>query len=182
MSILPIKYSVLLLMCSFANLAHGNDLIAFGKECLVKEERLGKAQNRLDALSLRSERTQRKNSQATHYLDRYQMQKEQLETSMTECAETTPNSAYCHQVRQRYNELTYLIQREKADSIENDFGGNDATINYEITRNNFNQRHDDFLALCRDSDMHYALIQNPAAYAEVCSTQQAKESITCSLF
>jgi hypothetical protein len=182
MRISTIKYSILLLACSFISLVHGSNLIAFGKECLVKEDRLGKAQNRLDALSLQSERTQRQNSQSINYLDRYQAEKEQLETSMTDCAETTPNSAYCHQIRLRYNELIYLIQRVKTESIDNDFGGNDATINYEITRNNFNQRYDDFLALCRDSNVHYELIQSPTAYSEVCSSQKAKESITCSLF
>lgn len=182
MRISTIKYGVLLLGCSFVSLVHSSDLIAFGKECLAKEERLNKAKNRLEVLSLQSERTQRKNSQSTNYLDRYQTEKAQLETSMIECAETTPNSAYCHQVRHKYNELTYLIQRVKAEAMDNNFGGYDATINYEITRNNFNQRYDDFLALCRDSNMHYALIQNPTAYTEVCSTPEAKESITCTLF
>ena len=182
MTISLIKTGIVLFSCTAIAIAHGNELINFGKECLVKEERLDEVKSRLDALSLQTERTQRKNSQAINYLERYQMEKEELETSMTDCAETTPNSAYCHQIRQRYNELTYLIQRVEVESIENDFGGNDVTINYEITRNNFNQRYDDFIALCRDSNIHYALIQNPTAYAEVCSTPKAKESITCSFF
>jgi hypothetical protein len=182
MSISIIKSSILILGCAFISLVHGNDLIAFGKDCLVKEQRLNKAKNRLEALSLRSERTQRKNSQSLNYLDRYQAELAELEAEVADCAETEPNSTYCHQVRHRYNELTYLIQRVKTEAMNNDFGDNDTTINYEITRNNFNRRYDDFLALCRDSNAHYSLIQNPTAYAEVCSNQSAKESITCSLF
>ncbi|RBP85796.1 hypothetical protein EBI01_01775 [Marinomonas rhizomae] len=182
MSISTTKSSIFILGCTFISLVHGNDLIAFGKSCLVKEELLKKAETRLEELSLRSERTHRKNSQAINYLERYQTELADLETEMTECINTTPNSAYCHQVRRRYNELTYLIQRVKTEAIDNNFGDNDASINYEITRANFNQHYDDFLALCRDSNTHYSLVRNPTAYAEVCSNPTAKESITCTLF
>lgn len=182
MTISLIKTGIVLFSFTVIGMAHSNDLITFGKQCLAKEEGLNNAKKRLDGLSLKSDRDHRKNSKSYDYLDRYLAEKAQLESAMNECAETTPNSAYCHQVRQRYNELDYLIQQVKADTVENRFGTNDATIQFEITRNNFNQRYDDFLALCRDSDTHYALIQDARAYAEVCSTPEAKKSITCSLF
>ncbi|RNF53059.1 hypothetical protein EBI00_02875 [Marinomonas hwangdonensis] len=177
-----IKYSVLALGCTFINLVHGNDLIAFGKECLLQEERLQTAKNRLDALSLQSELIQRKNGPSENYLERYQTEQADLEINMTECAETTPNSAYCHQIRRRYNELTYLIQQVKTEGMTDEYNLNDATMNYEITRANFNQRYDDFLTSCRNSDAHYALIQSPIAYKEVCSSPVTKKTVTCSLF
>ena len=182
MCISIIKSSILVLGCSFISLVHGNDLIAFGKGCLAKEEHLNKAKNRLDSQSLSAERTQIKTNQAINDLKRYKEEKEKLETSMTDCNETTPNSAYCHQVRRQYNDLIYRITRAEADAVEDNFAGSDEYSDFEFTKANFYQQYENFIAFCRDSDTHYALIQNPTAYAEVCSSPEAKESITCSLF
>ncbi|NLQ17912.1 hypothetical protein HGG82_09760 [Marinomonas sp. M1K-6] len=182
MRILFIKSTIILVGCAFISLAHSNDLIAFGKACLVKEARLNKAKSRLDILSLREQSSHAQSNQALNYLQHYRAEKATLETAMTDCAETTPNSAYCHQIRHRYNELNYLIQRAKADKVEEDLAGNDSHIDYEITRANFHQRYEAFVAYCRNSDAHYALIQNPTAYAAVCSSEDAKPTITCSLF
>ncbi|RCX00515.1 hypothetical protein [Marinomonas foliarum] len=183
MSMPIIKSSLLILSLAMAsNLTYSSSLVEFGKKCLVKEDRLNKAQNRLEALSLRAERKQRRSNRSIDRLDRYQAEKELLEIDMAECSETTPNSAFCHQVRLRFHEIAYLIQSAKTDSVGSGWGGNDAITDYEITKDNFNRRYDDFLALCRDSNAHYALIQTPEAYAEVCSSEAAKQSVTCTLF
>jgi|TARA_R110001632_G_scaffold1368_5_gene5601 chromosome segregation ATPase len=182
MSIPIIKFGLILLGFMSVNLANANDLITFGKACLVKEERLNQAKIKLDTLSRRSDQTQTKTNQAWLSLKQYQQEKGELETSMTECAETAPNSAYCHQIRRRYNELTYRINRKEVEASEERFDGDDSKVDYEITRANFNQRHEAFLAQCRDSDDHYALLQNSDAYAAVCSDDEAKQSVTCALF
>mgnify|MGYP005991577881 CR=1 FL=1 len=183
MSMPIIKSGFLILSLTLtSSLTYSNSLVEFGKKCLIKEGRLNKAHNRLEALSLRAERKQKRSNRSLDRLDRYQAEKELLEIDMAECSETTPNSAFCHQVRLRYHEITYLIQSAKTESIENDWGGDDIITDYEITKDNFNRRYDDFLALCRDSNAHYSLIQNPDAYAEVCSSEPAKQSVTCTLF
>lgn len=177
-----IKSSILVLGFSFISLVHGNDLIAFGKECLVKEERLNKTKMKLDIASLRSEQGQVKSNQTVDNLKRYKEEKEKLETSMTDCNETTPNSAYCHQVRRQYNELNYRISRAEADAVKNDFGGNETITDFEYEKAVFQQEYENFIAMCRDSNAHYALIQSIKAYGEVCSDEAAKKSITCSFF
>jgi len=182
MSISFIKFVIILLGYAVISLAHGSDLIAFGKACLVKEERLNKAKIHLDNLSRRSDLTEIKSNQAWRHVQGYKEKQDELEISMTECAETEPNSAYCHQIRQRYNELTYLMQKAKETASEERFDGSDSKTDYEITRANFNQRHEAFLAQCRDSDAHYALLQDPNAYVAVCSSDAERQSVTCSLF
>lgn len=176
------KFGFILFAFMSVNLANANDLMTFGKACLVKEERLNQAKIKLDALSRRSDQTQTKTNQAWLSLKQYQQERDELEISMTECSQTAPNTAYCHQVRRRYNELTYRINRKEAEASEERFDGDDSKADYEITRANFNQRHEAFLAQCRDSDDHYALLQNPDAYAAVCSDDEAKKSVTCALF
>ncbi|WP_137170052.1 hypothetical protein [Marinomonas sp. FW-1] len=183
MTIPIIKSSLLTLsLAMVSGLSHSSDLVEFGKKCLVKEDRLNKAKNRLEALSLRAEQNHRGKNRSQDQLDRYQAEKELLEIDMTECNETTPNSAFCHQVRLRYNEITYLIQSTKTENVGSNWGGNDAIIDYEITKDNFNHQYEEFLALCRDSNAHYTLIQTPEAYAKVCSSEAAKQSVTCTLF
>lgn len=181
MSASIIKYSVLLLAGSYLSMAHSNELITFGKACLEKEETLAKAEARLEKKSIRSEQSQRKTRTSIGRLQQLKEQKAQLETSMSDC-ESTPNSAYCHQIRHRYNELTYQIHIAEADSVEDGRYGDDPVTEFEFSQQQFNQRYDNFIAQCRDSNAHYAMIQDPEAYAAVCSTVSAKQSITCSLF
>jgi hypothetical protein len=177
-----LQSGIFLIGLTAISLAHGSDLIAFGKACLAKEERLNKAKSRLDILSIKEQSTQAQSNQAQNYLQYYQAEKAKLETAMTDCAETTPNSAYCHQIRHRYNELSYLIQKIKTETIEENIDGDDSHMDYEITRADFHQHYEAFVASCQNSDAHYALIQSPTAYAAVCSSEDAKQTITCSLF
>ena len=177
-----LRVGIVLIGLTTISLAHSSDLIAFGKACLVKEEHLNQAKDRLDALSLNTQRTQRQSNQILNDVSRYEEEKTELEIAITECAETLPNSAYCHQIRHRYNELNYLIQQARVDSIEENREDNDAFIDFDLTRADFNQQYEAFVAYCRNSDAHYALIQSPAAYAAVCSSEDAKQTITCSLF
>lgn len=177
-----IRYVFLLFVSSTISLTYANDLITYGKACLVKENRLNQAKIKLDNLSRRTNDAQIESNQAWQTIKHYQTAKAQLETSMTECTQTTPNSAYCHQVRLRYNELTYRIENAKADAPEGLYHPDGSSNDVEITKANFKQRHDTFIALCRDSDTHYALLQDPNAYAAVCSSDAARQSVTCSLF
>lgn len=165
-----------------ANPAQSSDLIAFGKACLEREARLNDAKNRLDGLSLGAQQAQIQADQSRESIDAYLAEKATLEKAMTECATTTPNSAYCHRVRHRYNVLSQLTEDAKINAIPDDSVWDDRSTDYEITRNNYQQEYEAFVALCRNSDAHYALIQSPTAYAEVCLTNRAKASLTCSLF
>lgn len=177
-----LRVSIVLIGLTTISLAHSSDLIAFGKECLAKEERLKTAKDELDALSLSANRTQGQTHHARNDIDLYQEEKAELEAIIADCAATNPNSAYCHQIRYQYNEISYLIQRAKVDALEEGRDDNSAFIDLELTKADFNQQHEAFIAYCRNSDAHYALLQNPTAYAAVCSNENAKRSITCSLF
>ncbi len=179
---LLITVGIGLIVGTHANLAQSSDLIAFGKACLVKEARLNDAKNRLDVLSLGVQQAQIQANQSKESIDAYLAEKATLDTAMTECAATTPNSAYCHRIRHRYNILSQLIEDAKINAIPEDSTWDDPSTDYEITRNNYQQEYAAFVALCRNSDAHYALIQNPTAYAEVCLTSTAKVSLTCALF
>jgi len=173
--------SIFVLGCSAINLAHSSsDLISFGQHCLIMENRLDNAKAKLDKLSRQADRTNAQTNKAQGNLRRYEAARAELDTSMAECSETTPNSQYCHQIRHQYNELTYRIQDLKENAIEEQFKDESSILKAEITKNNFNKRYDAFIASCRDSDAHYALIQDPEAYSAVCT--DAKQSITCTLF
>lgn len=165
-----------------ANLAQSSDLIAFGKACLERETRLNDAKNRLDVLSFGVQQAQIQANQSKESINAYLAEKATLDTAMTECAATTPNSADCHRVRHRYNVLSQLIEDAKINAIPDDSVWDDPSTDYEITRNNYQQEYEAFVALCRNSDAHYALIQSPTAYAAVCSTSEEKASLTCALF
>lgn len=164
------------------SLAQSSDLIAFGIACLVKEERLKETKNRLDGLSLGEQQTQIQFNLLRESIDVYLVEKTTLETSITECADTTPNSAYCHRIRHRYNVLNQLIEEARANTPPQNPLWDDPIADYEVTPGQYNQQYQAFVALCRNSDAHYALIQDPAAYTEVCTTSEAKASLTCSLF
>jgi tRNA/tmRNA/rRNA uracil-C5-methylase (TrmA/RlmC/RlmD family) len=176
-----IKYSFLLLTGGTMIVAHGNDLITFGKNCLIQEAQLNKAQLRLDQLAQNKNLNRIKANQAQESLEYYQDKQADLEVSMADCAATTPNSAYCHQIRRQYNELTQLIHNRQ-NTTEIFLNPDKSDFALDINQANFNIKHENFLALCRDSDTHYALIQNPEAYSAVCLVGNNKDSITCSLF
>ncbi|MFT2096943.1 hypothetical protein ACMUMQ_01185 [Marinomonas sp. 2405UD66-6] len=178
---LTIQYSFLIISCFIMNLAHGNDLIHFGNQCLAQEAQLNKAKLRLDQLAQTKNLNRIKANQAQENLDYYQNKKARLETAITECAETTPNSAYCHQTRRQYNELNRLIE-EQENTADFALNRDESNLTYEINQANFHTKQANFLALCRDSDTHYAFIQNAEAYSAVCLTGENKETITCSLF
>jgi hypothetical protein len=177
-----VQFGIFLTGLTTLSLAHSSDLIAFGKECLAKEERLKAAKDELDALSLSTHRTQGQTHHARNDVDLYQEEKAELEAIIADCAATDPNSAYCHQIRYQYNEINYLIQRAKEESIKEIEDVDHAYIEYDLVRIDFNEQHEAFIAYCRNSDAHYALLQSPTAYAAVCSNENAKRSITCSLF
>ncbi|NVK75443.1 hypothetical protein C0J08_07930 [Marinomonas sp. CT5] len=182
MTISLIKTGIILFSFSVMGTAHSNELINFGKSCLKKEERLNQTRIKLNLASIRAEQGQIKNNQAVDDLKRYKAEKEKLETSMTECNETTPNSAYCHQIRRQYNALNYRITRAEADALDKDIAPDESIIDFEYEKAVFKQEYENFLALCRDSNAHYAFIQSPNAYSAVCSNDAAKNSITCSFF
>ncbi|ETX11412.1 hypothetical protein MUS1_11325 [Marinomonas ushuaiensis DSM 15871] len=144
------------------------------------EERLDNAKTKLNKLSRQADRTNAQTNKAQNNLRRYEAARAELGTSMTECSETKPNSHYCHQMRHKFNELTYQIQYLKKDALEEQFRDENSILQAEITKGNFDKRYAAFIASCRDSDAHYALIQDPEAYASVCSN--AKNSVTCTLF
>ncbi|MEO9273803.1 hypothetical protein ABFY09_03005 [Marinomonas sp. 5E14-1] len=178
---LTIKYSFLIISCFAMSLAHGNNLIHFGNQCLVQEAQLNKAKLRLDQLAQTKNLNRIKANQAQENLGYYQDKKAHLEMAITECAETTPNSAYCHQTRRQYNELNRLI-KEQDNTTDIALNRDKSNLTYEINQANFHTRQANFLALCRDSDTHYAFIQNSEAYSAVCLKGENKETITCSLF
>ena len=172
--------SIFVLACSGISLAYGNDLITFGQHCLAMEDRLNTAKIKLGRLSNQADRTNAQANKAQNNLRRYEEARAELDTSMKECAQTEPNSHYCHQIRHQYNELTYRIQDLKESAIKEQFKDESSILKAEITKDNLYRRYDDFIASCRDSDTHYALIQDPEAYSAVCT--DAKQSITCTLF
>ncbi|MBR7889594.1 hypothetical protein J9B83_11635 [Marinomonas sp. A79] len=175
---------LVLLAFSLTAVAHGNEsLIAFGKACLAKEAQLQRTQARITDRAVSNEFNRRDtfSSAPDTDLKQNQREKETLQATLEECAANTPNSAFCHQARQRNNELTYLIDKAKTASIKEHEEQEDST-NEENIRRKFDENYARFIAQCRDSDAHYALIQNPTAYQAVCSEEGNKQSITCSFF
>jgi hypothetical protein len=181
MNISIIKSSALLLGCLTISVAYGSNLVAFGEDCLAKETRLNKAKIRLEQLSSNEEIKRIKANQSKDGLEYYQNKLAEIDATLIECAETTPNSAYCHQSRRKYNELTHIIQA-KLDAVEARSNSIDSNSRYEINKINFSEKHAEFIALCRDSDTHYAIIQDSSAYMVVCQNKENKHTVTCSLF
>lgn len=176
-----VKYSILSLSCCVISLAQGEDLIAYGRQCLAQEAQLNSAKLRLEQQTQMQRLNRTKANQAQESLDYYQNKKARLETSMNECAETTPNSAYCHQIRRQYSELERIITDQQS-ALNLTLSEDELPAIQEINQTNFHIKQANFLALCRNSDMHYAFIQNVKAYSTVCLDGNNKNTLTCSLF
>lgn len=176
-----VKYSILPLCYCVMSLAQGEDLIAYGHQCLAQEAQLNSAKLRLEQQTQMQSLNRIKVNQAQESLGYYQNKKADLETSMNECAETTPNSAYCHHIRRQYSELDRLIT-DQQNALNLTLSDDESPSLQEINQANFHIKQANFLALCRDSDMHYAFIQNVKAYSTVCLDGNNKNTLTCSLF
>lgn len=162
-------------------LADAENLVAFGKACLTKEAQLKQAESRLTEVTTIDTDISVTRDTRDALVD-YEAEQNQLDAAITQCLDTTPNSAYCHQVRRRQNELAYLIEKSKATTLDNTLKHQDVSDQNAITQEKINQQRQHFMALCRDSDAHYSFIQSPTAYSEVCHSDQAKHTITCSFF
>ena len=180
MSISIKKPCTVLISFLIANLADANDLIAFGSHCLSVEDSLNKAESRLAQRARIQELKNLENGQTKDHLTHYFAEQSQLSKVIAECAATTPNSAYCHSARHQYNEISQYIQEETNDFNDDDH--QESELNHAIAQHNFEERRADFYAQCRDSDTHYAFIQNMEAYNAVCSLGNNKQTVTCSLF
>ncbi|TYL48338.1 hypothetical protein [Marinomonas sp. IMCC 4694] len=180
-----INIGIIVMSLQAIPLVYGDNLVAFGTACLAKEALLKEAENRLnDRTTIDADDSTAKGTRDA--LVGYETEQNQLNEAITQCLETTPNSAYCHQVRRRQNELAYLIEKSKATTLNsrlaNALDKPDVFAQNDITQEQVKQQHERFIALCRDSDTHYSLIQNSDAYREVCHSEQAKHTITCSFF
>ncbi|MCB5162236.1 hypothetical protein [Marinomonas algarum] len=169
--------------------AHGKDLIAFGQACLLTEKHVQQAQQQLEQERLGTLRYQKDDTkqQTEQQIQTYQQEKEALSEAKKECAANAANSAYCHRVRSRDNEITYMISKLDAvsigTSVEQTLTDNLSNqSDYAHRKKIVDQEYARFIAQCRDSDTHYALLQDPTAYAEVCMKPNAQHTITCSFF
>lgn len=174
--------ALLLPVFAVANIAQGNDsLIAFGRACLATETQLAQTQTRLTDRTTNNKFNRSSKTSPNSDVNRLEQEKDQLKVDLEKCAATQPNSAFCHQARQRDNELTYLIDKAKTASIREP-DTQDASTDDDDLRHQFDEDYARFIAQCRDSNAHYALIQNPTAYQAICSEEKTKQSITCSFF
>ena len=147
---------------------------------MAQEARLNKTKLRVDKLAQKKDIDRIKVSQEQENLEYYQGKLARLETSIADCAETTPNNAYCHRIRYERAEVNHLIQGKINNKSFLDSDHSDDL--YEVSRENFYAKKARFVAQCRNSDTHYAFIQNSEAYSAVCLTGNNKKSVTCTLF
>ena len=180
MSISVIKPYTFALGFLVVNFSFANDLITFGSHCLNTEARLNQAQNRIEQSLLKSEQQNIGKGERKEKLAYYFSERDQLSGALAECAKTTPNSSYCHNVRRQHREIIHFIQTE-SEALRDQIHDKSDT-KYAITQHNFDEKQADFFAQCRDSDTHYAFIQNIEAYSAVCLLGNNKQSVTCSLF
>lgn len=153
------------------------DLVAFGKQCLADERKLA---NDLMTLTNKEDEQHQKDQQIIS-------QSQNLATLMTEIETLTidledcqqqGNSNHCYQLRSAISHLKGLSQNleKELQALQSD------TLNGPIntlTRDRFNQKMRQFIAQCRDSNQHYAFLNSPNAYRQVCIEQNAKQTITC---
>lgn len=159
------------------------DLLAFGRACLAEEQALQQAAEQLPSSNTPRAQADYRNSPAEQ-LASVQAELEVLQQAMDECHEVDRNSRYCHQTRIRYNRLVD-IERELTPITDNpDAGLTPAEVsnNRRLANAKYQQDYANFLARCRDSNLHYEFLNNTQAYTSVCLNQHAKHSITCTLF
>jgi len=162
---------------------HAMDLVTFGKACLKQENYLNRLKQKIDEADFARDTSKGLNNGAKANLRAYNRQLGELESELVECQKINPNSVYCHEVRIHYNRLTELADRAE-DRLESNLEKRDdhSPQNLFFRQQRYDNVYDQFVAMCRDSDAHYQLLQDPNAYQQVCATSRNKASITCSLF
>jgi len=164
-------------LISISHPADALDLVDFGRSCLKQEQALNADRKAIEARELnRLAEEQRQNGIPE---DEYTQALADLKKTLDDCTETEPNSGYCHQVRMQYNELQYRAEKAREDNFTELNSDTLANTDSLYERELFIQKKERFEDLCRDSDAHYALINNLHAYQTVCSSEKAKHSITC---
>jgi len=159
------------------------DLVTFGQACLKQESYLNTLKQKIDEANFAKDTAKDLNQGAHANLQSYNRQLNELEKELNGCQKVSPNSRECHDVRIRYNRLTELADRaeERLDQqLENRQTLSPQNLFFRQQR--YYDVYDQFVAMCRDSDVHYQLLQDPNAYQKVCGSARNKASITCSLF
>lgn len=160
--------------------AQAIDLLTFGRACLSQEKELNTKHQAVE-----SDELKRLDELMRYHNDRvpgsrYDEGLSELKQTLDYCSDTDPNSGYCHRVRMRYNEIKYNADKAK----EEDFGdwSDSALLDMDprFDREALQYDYERFEALCRDSDAHYELLNDPDAYQAVCGSASAKQTQTCS--
>ncbi|MDB4838064.1 hypothetical protein OAH87_06315 [Marinomonas sp.] len=174
------KIILIVIILCYINTSYAVDLIQFGQDCLLKEVHLNNIKAQLRETEKQESSFQEQSARAIETTQQYQKELIQLEARNNECSNTTPNSVFCHQTRKRYSDIVTLLQQTEAQNPRSSDALNSLSI--FITQASFEKQQADFYAFCRDSDIHYKMINNSAAYQTVCLTGNNKTSVTCSLF
>ncbi|MBJ7539353.1 hypothetical protein [Marinomonas transparens] len=178
-----LKSTLLLFSCATVNVVHAVDLIEFGKNCLIEEKSLNAEKNRLDNYQQEQDLTTVQQNQIANTLKTYKDEREQLEIAITDChGSVDPNSASCHKIRNRYNQLIYLEDKVQSDADRLTLDNPNVNSDHEYDKAVYQQKLSRFVAACQDSNTHYALINSTEAYEEVCLNEKNRQTVTCSLF
>ncbi|REG86575.1 hypothetical protein [Marinomonas pollencensis] len=159
------------------------DLVTFGQACLKQESYLNTLKRNIDEADFARHTSKDLNQGARANLRSYNRQLNELEPELQACQKNAPNSRTCHDIRIRHNRLTELADRaEQRLDKQHDALNLDPPQTLFFRQQRYHDVYDQFIAMCRDSDVHYQLIQDPNAYQQVCGSGSNKASITCSLF
>lgn len=179
------RLSIVLLwvLSGMASQASAVDLIAFGKSCLTQETKLMTLKKRIDAAELTDTRSQNIRFGPRENLRAYQDELNELNSDLDDCQKIEPNSRYCHNIRIRYNRLVVLVDRSE-DKLEERREKHDRIRPQRLyfEKQHYYEAYDKFIAVCRNSDTHYKLLQDGNAYRQVCSSARLKNTTTCALF
>ncbi|MEL0637301.1 hypothetical protein V6259_11055 [Marinomonas sp. TI.3.20] len=164
-----------------ASQAHAMDLVAFGQNCLKQEGYLGTLKQQIDDAEFTENGSKYFYNGARKNLESYNRQINELASDLKDCQEVAPNSAYCHEIRIRYNRLIALTDRaeEKIDRRERKDNGIKPHKLF-FKKQHYDEVYAQFIAICRDSNTHYQLLQDSNAYSRVCSSSSLKKTTTCS--
>lgn len=158
--------------------AHANPLIEYGQSCLAEEQRLNKIASQVQNHQQNFQQNQQVRLQLKQQLEQLEAQIEQLNTSMEDCQTDTPNSQYCHRIREQHFTLSERIDDAKQALLDQE--ETQYAYEYELIRSDYENKLQQFKQRCYSSNQHYAFIQDPQAYSQVCHSEALKQTQTCS--
>ncbi len=168
--------AALAIMWSTHTFAH--PLIEFGKRCLIEEQQLNQAAMQVNQHQQNHQQAQQVSQGIKQQLQHYEAQQARLATSIEECQQASKNTPYCHNVRDQHQKLQQRIQDTQQALIDEE--ETVSLYSYELMRDDYEQKLARFQMRCRNSNQHYAFIQNPEAYSAVCHNETLKQTQTCS--